>query len=77
MQPTCTNGAKQHFLYVCIVIKIKLLVTWLLDLKHCPEKNIIIIIMFYAIELRMLLNLVRILESINSIDIHIGIPGYR
>ena len=33
--------------------------------------------MFYDIELRMLLNLVRILESINSIDIHIGIPGYK
>ena len=33
MNLTCTNGAKQH-LYVHIVTRIKLLVTWLLDVKH-------------------------------------------
>ena len=34
MHPTSTNGAIQHHLYVCIVIRIELLVTWLLDVKH-------------------------------------------
>ena len=34
MYLTCTNGAKQHHLYVCIVTRIKHLVMWLLDVKH-------------------------------------------
>ena len=62
MKPTYTEEEKQHRIYVCIIIRIKLLITWLLVVK-CREKRCNYRHGF------VLLKLGRILESIESIDI--------
>ena len=62
MKPTYTEEEKQHRIYVCIIIRIKLLITWLLVVK-CREKRC-----NYRHDF-VLLKLGRILESIESIDI--------
>ena len=62
MEPTYTEEEKQHRIYVCIIIRIKLLITWLLDVKYREKRC------NYRHDF-VLLKLGRIVESIESIDI--------
>ena len=71
MHPTCTNGAKQHHVYLHCNKNQTLghMVAWCQTSLREKRYN-------YRHD-SILLNIGRILESVKSIDIYIDIPGYK